>query len=261
MQFGQLVPLGIEEREHVGLLEGHLLLVEFVGGVDHRQVIARTLGADEHAEAIALEGIELEVLARGAIAREGHDPGREGLDHADVTVGHPEEVAGPAELARPFPLAADRVHELAAAVVDLDLVELGVEDVEIAFFVLHDVGDQSEELIVATVPAPEAEVLLQGDGHRWIDRLGGVLDVQYPVDDFFAALPGAGARGGGQQEEGQGQQRQPDAVGGAFHRWGLLESRGSHASKDTRHCTGPSGRGLQKGPIRGETSFTTGQRP
>ena len=99
-----------------------------------------------------------------------------GLEHPDVAVGQEHDVEGRPELARALPLPADRAQKLAVRSVDLDLVELGVQHVEVAVAVGDDVGDHPEQhvLVVVTTDPPE---FLQLEGLRTLGGLAGIHDL------------------------------------------------------------------------------------
>ncbi|MBK7703669.1 MAG: hypothetical protein IPI34_12675 [bacterium] len=212
---GQLAELVLARLVRVGhqrLAVGRVAADEVVADLEALGLVDRALDAAEHqapAPALHVGQRQEAALGGGVAARheglgrvvlqvDAHDAAGEGLHQPERPVGHEQHVDRVAHLARAFALAAQGAREGALAVEDVDLVELRVQQVDVAGGIGDDAGNQAEDalLVVLAAGAPD---LLQGQGPHPARGLGAVAHVQHPVDgDLFG-----GGRGPGRgQDEG-----------------------------------------------------------
>jgi len=183
---------------HVGLVEGNL------HARDH-QVVTAGLGVDQHGETAACRIADADIAGGRAVQVDAHQLAGEGLADADrVAAGQERDLLRVLELAGALALPAERAQQAAVRPEDLDLHELGIQDVEVAFGVGQHAGDDAQQDLVVILAAAPPE-LLEGELLDAVARFGVVHDVDDPVLDGGL---GGGRRPGRKQQDQRGQQGQ-----------------------------------------------------
>ena len=179
----QHVAFGVVAADEVVADLVPLLLVDRAEDAAQDQVFGAALHVDQGHES-----------ARGGIVAAGHegvggivvgvdadDLSREGLHQAHRAVGHHEHIDGEAHLAGALTLSAQSVGKLSVRGEDVDLRQLGVQQVDVALLVGDDAGDQAEDVLLV-VDAAHAPEFLELERLYAVARLGAVADVGHAVD-------------------------------------------------------------------------------